>query len=47
MKVGMGIIVGAVAGLGIGIALQNMGAWIGIGVAIGAVVGLATRAKTK
>jgi len=47
-KVGIAILLGAVAGIGVGIATQNIGAFTGIGVAIGAAIGLAiTRGKLK
>jgi len=47
-KVGIAIVVGAVAGIGVGIATQNIGAFTGIGVAIGAAVGLTiTRGNLK
>ena len=39
-KVGIAMALGAVAGIGVGFATQNIGAWTGIGVAIGVAIGM-------
>jgi galactitol-specific phosphotransferase system IIC component len=44
-KVGIGVVLGALVGIGVGIATHNIGEWVGIGVVIGAVIGLATRIR--